>query len=420
MIFYGPMVYVVKIEAKALSLSNAYSNMISVAEAKKIIRENTAALTPQKLLLQQAAGLVLAEDVFAVTTVPGFPQSSMDGYAILYESWEANKKLLITGVVAAGHNNNTRLLPGNAVRIFTGAPVPAGADTVVMQEKTTVTDNELTIDDNCLEPGANIRAEGAEIKTGELALTKNSLLTPAAIGFLTAIGITEVLVYPNPAISIIITGDELQQPGKILQYGQVYESNSGSLKAALQQLYIFNVRLHWVKDNLQMLTETMKQAMQESDVIFLTGGISVGDFDFVLQASINNGVQKLFHKIKQRPAKPLYFGKKDNIYVFGLPGNPASVLVSFYEYAVPALGAMTKRNHHLQRLKVPLEQAFKKPAGLTHFLKGWYDGKTVAVQDGQESYRLGSFARCNCLIQVDEDTTTCAVGELMEIHLLPS
>jgi len=392
--------------------------MISVAEAKKIIRGHTLPLPPKKMQLQNAFGLVLAEDVFAATTIPGFPQSSMDGYAFAFDDWQADKKLPLSGVIAAGDSSKELLQPGTAVRIFTGAALPAGADTVVMQEKTSVDNNELTIADHRLEKGMFVRPEGAEIKKGELALASGSLLTPAAIGFLTSIGITEVLVYPMPTVSIIVTGDELQEPGQPLAYGQVYEANSFSLRAALQQLGIGTLKVFRVKDDLALLTETMKQAMQQTELVFLTGGISVGDFDFVLRASVDNGVEKLFHTIKQRPAKPLFFGKKDTVYIFGLPGNPASGLTSFYEYAVPAISIMCGRNHDLQILMVPLKQPFKKPAGLTHFLKGWYDGKMVSVLDAQESYRLSSFAKANCLIQIDEHITECAAEELVEIHLL--
>jgi len=393
--------------------------MISVSEAKKIIRAHVLPLVPKKMLLTNAAGLVLAEDVFAATTIPGFPQSSMDGYAFAFTDWQATKKLPLSGVIAAGDNSLATLQPGTAVRIFTGAALPSGADTVVMQEKTSIANNEMTIADDRLEKGMFVRPEGAEIKKGELALSSGSLLTPAAIGFLTSIGITEVPVYPMPTVSIIVTGDELQEPGKPLGYGQVYEANSFSLSAALQQMGIQNIKVFRVRDDLALLTEMLKQAMEETGLVFLTGGISVGDFDFVLQACINNGIEQLFHKIKQRPAKPLFFGSKGSVYIFGLPGNPASGLTSFYEYAVPAISIMCGRNHDLKTMMAPLKQPFKKPAGLTHFLKGWYDGKTVNVLDAQESYRLSSFAKANCLIQVDEDITQCAAEDLVEIHLLP-
>jgi len=393
--------------------------MISVTEAKKIIQEQVSCLAPEMAAVQDAHGLVLAADVFAATTVPGFPQSSMDGYAFKFDDWSPGKKIALSGIIAAGDNSRAMLQQGTAVRIFTGAAVPAGADTVVMQEKTVIEQNELLINDERLEKGMFVRPEGTEIKKGQLALSAGSLLTPGAIAFLVGIGITEVLVQPLPRVSIVVTGDELQEPGKPLQYGQVYEANSFALSAALRQLGIQQINVFKVKDDLALLTSVMKQAMQETDLLFLTGGISVGDFDFVLQASIDNGVEKLFHKIRQRPAKPLFFGRKDGVYVFGLPGNPASGLVSFYEYALPAIGNMCGRDCSLQTVEAPLENPFKKPAGLTHFLKGWYNGITVNVLDAQESYRLSSFAKANCLVQIEEDSTAHAAGELVEIHLLP-
>jgi molybdopterin molybdotransferase len=151
----------------------------------------------------------------------------------------------------------------------------------------------------------------------------------------------------------------------------------------------------------------------------LTGGISVGDYDFVLQAATECGVTKLFHKIKQRPGKPLYFGKKENKLVFGLPGNPSSVLTCFYQYVIPALEKLSKRKIGLQTLKIPLAKLFQKNAGLTHFLKGFYDGKTAMPLDAQESFRLSSFAKANCLIQIDEDITSLKEGELVDVYLLP-
>ncbi len=264
-----------------------------------------------------------------------------------------------------------------------------------------------------------MRPKGAEIKAGELALPKHSLLTPAAIGFLASIGNTEVNVYPLPRISIIITGNELQQPGQPLQYGQVYESNSFALKSALQQLNIHNTDVLLADDTLEILSDKLSSALHQSDVVLLTGGASVGDYDFVLQAAAACGVETIFHKIKQRPGKPLFFGKKENKLVFGLPGNPASVITCFYEYVAPALALLSNKTFSLQKLNVPLTKPFKKAAGLTHFLKGFYDGKTVTALHAQESYRLSSFANANCLIQVNEEVTECKEGEPVEIHLLP-
>jgi molybdopterin molybdotransferase len=288
-----------------------------------------------------------------------------------------------------------------------------------MQEKIQVENGELKIEDETIQQGNSVRLKGSEIKAGELAVGKESALSPAAIGFLAGIGITEVTVYPNPSITIVITGNELQQPGEHLQHGQVYESNSFALKAVLQQLHMNDVKVLYATDKPEIVTETLKKALEQTDVVLLTGGISVGDYDFVLQAATDCGVQKLFHKIKQRPGKPLYFGKEGTKIVFGLPGNPSSVLTCFYQYVVPALEKLSKRKIGLQIIQAALEKPFKKSAGLTHFLKGFCNGKTAVPLDAQESFRLSSFAKANCLIQVDEDTTSLKEGELVDVYLLP-
>ena len=396
-----------------------FQKMISVTEAKKIISENVSSLEPVMLPLSQAAGLLLAEGVYASTDIPAFPQSSMDGYAFSFSGWKQYKKLKIAGEIAAGSSESFTLSPGNAARIFTGAAVPAGADTVIMQEKVQVENGELKIEDESLKEGNSVRPKGSEIKTGALALEKENVLSPASIGFLAGIGISEVKVYPNPSISIIITGNELQQPGNPLQHGQVYESNSFALKAVLQLLHIENIQILYATDKPEIVTDTLKNALQQSDVVLLTGGISVGDYDFVLQAATECGVEKLFHKIKQRPGKPLYFGKKGNKIIFGLPGNPSSVLTCFYQYVIPALGKLSKREIGLETIKVPLAKTFQKNSGLTHFLKGLYDGKVATPLEAQESYRLSSFAKANCLIQIDEDVTSLNEGELVDVYLLP-
>ena len=393
--------------------------MISVADAKKIVLENAGILSPVKIPLSQASGLTSAEDIFASTDIPAFPQSSMDGYAFSFSDWQTNKKLIIAGEVAAGNNEVFTFAQGNAIRIFTGAAVPPGADTVVMQEKIKSVNGELIIEDESIQIGNSVRPRGSEIRAGALALEKGSVLSPAAIGFLAGIGISEVKVYPNPSISIIITGNELQQPGKQLQHGQVYESNSFTLQAVLKQLHIDNVEVSYATDKPGIVTTKLEEALQQSDVVLLTGGISVGDYDFVLQSTIECGVERLFHKVKQRPGKPLYFGKKSNQLVFGLPGNPSSVLTCFYQYVLLALEKLSNKKPILKIIQAPLSKPFQKTAVLTHFLKGIYDGKTMTPLDAQESYRLSSFATANCLIEIDEEITMCNTGELVTGYLLP-
>lgn len=392
--------------------------MISVTEAKNIIKANTLPLTPVKTFLRDASGKILAEDVYATTDIPMFPQSSMDGYAFMFSDWEKNQLLAVEGVIAAGNADSLTLSPGGAVRIFTGAAVPRGADTVVMQEKVRIENDNLVIEEGILQ-GANVRPAGSEIIAGKLALKKDTLLSPAAVGFLSGIGIAETKVYPDPVISIIVTGKELQQPGSPLQYGKVYESNSPALSAALHQLHFKSIKIFWADDDPGIITHILEDALKQSDLVLLTGGVSVGDYDFVLDAAANCGVKTLFHKIKQRPGKPLYFGSKENKPVFGLPGNPSSVLVCFYEYVLPCLEILTRRKISLKQKFVPLSKPFRKTNALTHFLKGHYNGEMVTTLEAQESYRLSSFAQANCLVKINEETEECKKGEMVEIHLLP-
>ncbi len=393
--------------------------MISAGEAKQLVLENCIPGNPARLHMSEVMGLVLAEDIFSPIDIPSWPQSSMDGYAFAFDDWQAGRNLQIVGEIAAGSDKSAALAAGCAVRIFTGAAVPVGADTVVMQEKTRVDNSYLIISDDVLMPGSNVRPEGAEIRKGDLALAKGKLLRPATLGFLTSMGITHVLAYPLPVTGIIITGNELQQPGQSLSFGQVYESNSWSLKAALAQMQITNTHVYHAEDKLEIVTAQLGEALQNADVIFLTGGVSVGDYDFVAGAAAKNGVRQIFHNIKQRPGKPLYFGRKENKLVFGLPGNPSSALSCFYEYAEPALKKIAMQDSAVKKIEAPILTSYKKAAGLTHFLKGHFDGRTVSLLAGQDSFRLSSFAIANCLVQIDEAVTTCDVGEIVEVHLLP-
>ncbi len=393
---------------------------IEVTDARKLIRENIKIPDPVRVSISSAAGLILAEDIFALTDVPPFMQSSMDGYAINYQGWKKNEALKIEGMVQAGLTELNPLKSDEARRIFTGAAVPDGADTVVMQEKVGIQDGKLIIKDNNLVSGQNVRIQGSEAKKGEIALEKGHLLNATAIGFLAGLGIHELMVYPAPTISIILTGNELQQPGLALSYGQVYESNSYALNAALKEAGILNVDVFSAEDDLKILIEVLAIAMQKSNLVLLTGGVSVGDYDFVIRAADANGIDQVFHKIRQKPGKPIYFGKKDEKYIFGLPGNPASVLTCFYEYVYPAIGLLSNRQKEMVKLNAVLESDINKPSGITHFLKAYYNGKTVRELKAQESFRLSSFAKANCLIELKSEQSEFKAGDEIEIHILPS
>ncbi len=392
--------------------------MISVKEAKDIIRNNTKALSEQMFLLKDAAGLTLAEDVYAKNDFPSFDQSAMDGYAFRFDEWNG-EPLQITGEVQAGATEKINTEKNQAVRIFTGAPVPKKFDTVVMQEKVVAENNRLTILDDGLKKGANVRPQGSEMGNGLLALEKGTLLIPGAIGFIAGLGKKEIKAIRKPLVSIIVTGKELQTPSEPLRYGQVYESNSYALTAALQQAGILNVTTHWVDDDLKMLTDIIKKELSSADLLLLTGGVSVGDYDFVSEALEQSGVEKLFHKIKQKPGKPLLFGKKEEKIVFGLPGNPSSVLTCFYEYVLIAIQEMMGiKKPFLKTAQLPMACSYSKKAGLMHFLKGRQINNEVLALDAQESYRMKSFALADCLIVLEENKTEMKKGELAEVHFL--
>jgi molybdopterin molybdotransferase len=402
-------------------MSNKKENptMLSVEQAKVLISANTTLGLPITIPIEHALGKVLAASIYSSISIPAFEQSAMDGYALQFDTWK-QQPLQIAGEMAAGATTPLTIVAGQAARIFTGAPLPAGADTVVMQEKVRVNGSELIIDDTELQPGSNVRGIGAEIRTGELALPNGALLTPAAIGFLAGMGMHEVAVYPSPSITIIVTGDELQKPGAPLQYGQVYESNSFTLRTALQQMQVGPVTVMTAEDDFDILLQTVADALSASDMVLITGGVSVGNYDYVAQALETCGVTRIFHKLRQRPGKPLYFGKRDEQLIFGLPGNPSSVLTCFYEYVYPSIREqMGYPQPALPVMQMRLLNDFHRKPGLTQFLKGYWDKEGVRVLQAQESFRMHSFAVGNCLIAVSEESGDIVKGQMVEVHLLP-
>lgn len=394
--------------------------MISVTEAKDILHRVTLVPKIMRCALPEAIGYILAEDIYALTDIPAFNQSSMDGYAFAFADWQSNQELQVVAAVPAGRGDRLVLRKGEAARVFTGAPLPEGADTVVMQEVTEVQQNRLTIQQPALQRGDNFRPQGSEIREGEPALPAGTPVTASAIGFIAGMGHQQVVVYAPPAVTIIITGDELQTPGEPLQYGQVYEASSFMLRAALTQMGITHINVLYAADNLSATVTALQQALQGADIVLLTGGVSVGDFDFVVKATEQCGVQQLFHRVKQRPGKPLYAGVKGLVTVFGLPGNPSSVLTCFYQYVWPLLRRCMGQQPALTQLQVPLAAQHYKPHQLTHFLKGHYHNGSVTVLAAQESYRMRSFAVANCFVALEEPSRQYEAQEQVTIFLLPN
>jgi molybdopterin molybdotransferase len=392
---------------------------ITVKEAKTLIRDHCIPIQPANTLLADACNTVLAEDLYSAVNMPPFDQSAMDGYALAFDDLTNFNSLTISGESFAGITKQLSLQSGSTIRIFTGAPLPSGADTVVMQEQVTRNDNEIILDPSKLTRGQNVRLAGSEIKKGSLAMENGELLSPAAIGFLTGLGITRVMAHPLPVVSIITTGKEIIAAGLPLQFGQVYESNSITLKAALQQFQIRNVTIVAVDDEMDALKAAINQALLIADLVLLTGGVSVGDYDLVPSALSICGVETIFHKVKQRPGKPLLFGMKGKKAVFGLPGNPSSVLSCFYNFVLPCIQHLMNRKSPLIETKtLRMKEPFTKQIPLTQFLKGIFINDEVLYLGAQESFRMSSFAVANCLIEIPADKVVIEKGELVDVHVI--
>ena len=366
--------------------------------------------------VQDAMGLALAEDVYSPINMPPFQQSAMDGYAIRFNG---KSEFELAGEIKAGDNSEPILGDGMAIRIFTGAPVPKSAQAVVRQEDTRI-ENSMLFVDPLPKPNANIRLMGEQIKAGVLALKKGHVLNAASIGFLATLGIPKVAVYKKPRVSILITGNELVDAGAPLKYGQIYESNAPMLAASLYQQGITKVEIHRVRDDFQSTKELLNSILQNSDVVICSGGISVGDYDFVGRALKELGVDEVFYKVQQKPGKPLFFGKKEEKLIFALPGNPAAALTCFYIYVVKALNLLMGKNPTgLLRTRKNITADFERKGDRAQFLKAAICGDEVQILEGQSSAMLHTFALANALVYVPLDVDGYKKGEQVECILLP-
>jgi molybdopterin molybdotransferase len=390
--------------------------MITVTEAKQLIKENCPAEKTAWIPLIESFGYVLAEPVYSLIDTPPFNQSAMDGYTFSFNNWDGKSELKVVGEIQAGIFSDDLLNPNECIRIYTGAALPYSADTVVMQEKVITDRMKVSVIDEQLTKGNNVRLKGSQTKKGECILETGHLLTPAAISFLASAGIDKVNIYSKPTVSIIVTGKELVHLGEIISGAKIYESNSFGLTAALNQLNISPVSVCVVDDQIEEIANEISKHLH-FDILILTGGVSVGDYDFVSSALEKCGVQKIFHKVKQKLGKPLYFGRFKQTLVFALPGNPAAVLSCFYEYVMPAISSYTKKEY-FKTFKFPLANDFKKKPGITFFLKGKTSENEVAILNNQESYLMNSFAMADCIVELDEERDNFKKGDLVTISMI--
>lgn len=391
--------------------------MISVEEAKSRLDVFRPRLKTETRDVKNAVGFVLAETVVSPIDMPPFPQSAMDGYALGKGERSANSKFNLIGEIAAGSSKTVELNEGECVRIFTGSAVPKSAVAVVQQEWVTRDDKTITLTQE-VASGKNIRPQGEQIKTGSEALKAKSFIKPATIGFLNMLGIESVSVYRKPKVAILVTGNELVAAGEPLQYGQVYEANAQMLQTALQQEGLSSEIKH-VRDNLNDTESMIQSAVNEFDMVVISGGISVGDHDHVGAAFKNLGVKEIFYKVAQKPGKPLYFGTIEDKAVFGLPGNPAASLTCFYEYVLPLVRrSFGRTDERVAQHKLPFVSGKVQSINRAQFLKAVVS-EGVQILDGQSSAMLNTFAQANALVYVRPNANQPKVGELLEVHLLP-
>ncbi len=388
---------------------------VAVQEAKEILQGLSLAGGKLQLPLQKALGYWIASPIHAPMQVPSFDNSGMDGYAFSWEDGGDSRQL--AQVVQAGTFPDFTLQPGTAVRIFTGAPVPKGADTIVQQEWVRVEGDRLFFDIGKLTQGMNLRRVGSQCEQGQLILPEGTRITPGTLGLLASLGVEEVSVFAAPHVSIILTGDEVVEVGQALQPGQIYNANGPALLGYLSQLGISTVKVYKVKDDPNEVIRVIGEALAFSDVLLLTGGISVGDFDFVKEGLAENGVETLFYKVKQKPGKPLLAGIKGSKLVFALPGNPASVLTCFMQYVKPSLGQwMGNPAAWEQARSYPLATNWEKQVKLTVFLKARLGAGVVEVLPAQESFNLLSFGSADGLIEIREDQQALKEGALVSFY----
>ena len=393
--------------------------MITVEQAAEIISENVIVSSAVETNLIDSLGLVIADEVIAPIDVPAFSNSAMDGYAVCLKSDSNLSKFKLKGELKAGDNSSPfKLDPGDAIRIFTGAAIPVNATCVIKQEDVETAGNEIVARTE-ITKGTNIRKKGEEIKKGEIALRSGSPITPAIIGFLANLGLATVNVFRKPKISVIVTGNELIPPGQPLEFGKIYESNSFTLVTALQSKGFNECVLYRAKDTLEETKSIISKSLGDADVILITGGISVGDYDFTGKALKELGVKELFYKVRQKPGKPLMFGKFDKKLVFALPGNPAAVLTHFYIHVLPALRKMMghlSSGNEVETLR--LKEDYYKKGSFTHFLRARKCGKEVQIIPEQGSNMLRSYVGADVLVYVPEEVNELKAGDDVQAILI--
>jgi molybdopterin molybdotransferase len=402
-----------------------------VAKARELIASFLAPVTAvERVHVRNALGRVLAEDIVSPIAVPGHDNSAMDGYAVRFADLEPNGETVLkrVGDSFAGKpwsGSSVVLGAGECVRIFTGGVMPRGADTVVMQERASEDANGVKIAPGAVgKAGTNRRFAGEDLKEGQTVFRAGQRVRPAELGMIASLGLGEVSVYRKLRVAFFSTGDELKSVGTALAAGEIYDSNRYTLYGVLTRLGCEVIDMGVVADVPETLERAFASAAQAADVVITSGGVSVGEADYVKQLLDKLG-EVLFWKIAMKPGRPLAYGKIGNAHFFGLPGNPVSVMVTFYEFVRDALLVLQGQREiqPLPTFKVPLSAPIRKAPGRTEFQRGILapdgaGGWTVRTTGDQGSGILSSMSQANCFIVLGSETGNVAAGELVEVQLL--
>jgi len=400
--------------------------MLNYEDARALVFKNLKPLEKCTRLLIESQGLALSEDILAPHGIPSFDNSGVDGYAVLAKdlalaSAENPVMLENLGYIAAGDSRVEKMNPGQCIQIATGAPLPKGANSVVMKEDIEVEGSKIRFT-LLIQEKENIRYRSEDIHEGDTIIRAGTVIGPAQIATLATFGFSEVPVHRVPKVSIVSTGSELidvfEQPAE----GQIRESNRFMLAGMIRQECCEILKISMVPDLPEVLNEAFEDAMK-ADVALICGGMSIGEKDFAKHLLKKLGVEEIFWKIKFKPGKPLFFGRREKTWVFGLPGNPASSYVLFEEFVRPALRKMMgRRVLEESMVKATLETPITKTYNRLHFMRGLLHEENgefrVRPLKFQGSHSIGSLVASNALIRVEADSPSIPAGKKVFVRPL--
>lgn len=397
------------------------SGLLDIEDALAFIAKTMGSLTDIETLdAASALNCVLAEDIRSSISVPGYDNSAMDGYAFIFDDFNESKPLTLIGKSFAGTPFDGEVRPGECVRIMTGAVVPKGADTVIMQEAVEVVGSQIHINEECKQ-GANIRNAGSDILQNSIVLSKGRRLTAIDIGLIASIGVKQVQTFRRLTVAIFSTGDELTPIGEPLKTGAIYDSNRPMLSAMLTNLYCKVLDLGMIGDDPTSIKAAFEQASLQADCVITSGGVSVGEADYTKMVLDEIG-EVGFWKLAIKPGKPLAFGRLNNSFFFGLPGNPVSAAVTFEKIVAPSLQGLSGEQAALSiRITAQASAPFKKRPGRIDYQRAycWKENNQLLVKPvgHQSSGVLSGFVKSNCYAVLEKNRASVREGEPVNIEL---